>query len=142
VSRQPRAIADVNVLVSAVRTPNGLCGRLLDGAVEGQWQLVVSPLLLDELKDVLARPAFLERLGEETTARFLRGLIAIAELVEDPPGTAPRVTGDPDDDYLVALALTANTDVLISGDHHLTDLTSDSVLIETPRDFLARFSKK
>jgi predicted nucleic acid-binding protein len=32
------------------------------------------------------------------------------------------VTEDPDDDYLVALAVAAQADVFVSGDHHLTEL--------------------
>jgi predicted nucleic acid-binding protein len=54
VTRQPRAVADVNVLVSAARTPNGLCGRLLEAAIAGRWQLVMSMMLFEELEDVIA----------------------------------------------------------------------------------------
>jgi predicted nucleic acid-binding protein len=57
--------------------------------------------------------------------------------VADPPSTAVHMR-DPDDDYLVALALAARVDVLVSGGRHLTDLAGSSVLVQTPRDFLAR----
>jgi predicted nucleic acid-binding protein len=47
------------------------------------------------------------------------------------------VTQDPDDDYLVALAAAAESDVLVSGDHHLTDLKRvGDMRIVTPREFL------
>jgi hypothetical protein len=53
VTDAPRAVVDVNVLVSAARTPNGLCGRLLEAAIDGRWRPVVSMMLFEELEDVL-----------------------------------------------------------------------------------------
>jgi PIN domain len=85
-ARAPRAVADVNVLVSAVRTPNGLCGRLLEAAIDGRWQPVISMMLFEELEDVLARLKFREVLGQETADRFLAGLLAVAEWAPDPEG--------------------------------------------------------
>ena len=82
----PRAVADVNVLVSAARTPNGLCGRLLEAAIDGRWQPVISMALFEELEDVLARPAFRDALGQEAADRFLAGLLAVAEWAPDPEG--------------------------------------------------------
>jgi hypothetical protein len=73
VTSAPRAVADVNVLVSAARTPNGLCGRLLEAAIDGRWQPVVSMALFEELEDVLARPAFRDALGKRRQIAFSRG---------------------------------------------------------------------
>lgn len=55
------------------------------------------------------------------------------------PSPAPH-TPDPDDDYLVALALAAGVDVLISGDTDLTDLPDCGIPVQTPRDFLTQIS--
>lgn len=137
----PRAVVDVNVLVSAARTPNGLCGRLLEAALDGRWQPVISMTLLEELEDVLARPAFKDVLGQEATDRFLADLLLISEWAPD-PGDAPTISSrDPDDDYLLALARSAQVDVLVSGDHDLTDLTDlpdTQPPVETPAQFLQR----
>ncbi len=65
--RPPRAVADTNVLVAAAITPRGLCGRLLDAAIDGRWQLVANPDLteLAEIDPPVLRPAtFLDRLQE------------------------------------------------------------------------------
>jgi uncharacterized protein len=132
--KSPRAVADVNVLVSAARTPSGLCGRLVESAIEGHWRPVVSMMLFEELEDVLARPAFRDVLGKEATDRFLAGLLAVVEWVDDPQAPA-SVTRDPDDDYLLALARTAQVDVLVSGDRDLTDLIGTKPPIETPAQF-------
>ncbi|MGO9320554.1 MAG: PIN domain-containing protein [Solirubrobacteraceae bacterium] len=56
-------MADVNVLVSVARSPNGLCGRLLGAAIDGRRRPVVSVMLVQELEDVLARPRFRDVLG-------------------------------------------------------------------------------
>jgi predicted nucleic acid-binding protein len=50
------------------------------------------------------------------------------------------VTRDPNDDYLVALAVAAQADALISGDRDLTDLQTP-VPILTPRMFLVRLGE-
>ena len=134
----PRAVADVNVLVSAARTPNGLCGRLVEAAIDGRWQPVVSQMLFEELEDVLARPAFRDRIGQEAIDRFLAGLLAIAEWADDPRGPRHVLTRDPDDDYLLALAHAADVDVLVSGDRDLTDLAGTQPPIETPAQFSQR----
>jgi putative PIN family toxin of toxin-antitoxin system len=128
------------VLVSAVRTPNGVCGRLLEAAIEDRWKPVVSKLLFEELEDVLDRPAFSDVLGRETIDRFLAGLLAIVEWADDPDETAAGATRDPDDDYLIALARSAQVDVLVSGDRDLTDLHDMEPPIETPTTFAERLT--
>lgn len=139
-SEPPRAVADTNVLIAAAIKPNGTCRELLDAAVELQWRPVLSPQLLSELETVMRRAKFRSKLTEEAIRDFIAGLVDISEVVADPPSTAIH-TLDPDDDYLVALALAARVDVLVSGDRHLTDLAGSSVLVQTPRDFLARVSE-
>jgi putative PIN family toxin of toxin-antitoxin system len=138
VRRALRAVADVNVLVSAARTPNGLCGPLLQAAIDGRWQPVVSMMLFEELEDVLARPKFRDVLGQETADRFLAGLLTVAEWAPDPERAPLVSTRDPDDDYLLALARSAKADLLVSGDRDLTDLPDTQPPIETPAQFSQR----
>jgi putative PIN family toxin of toxin-antitoxin system len=136
----PRAVADVNVLVSAARTPNGLCGALLQAAVDGRWRPVISMMLFEELEEVLDRPAFKDVLGQEAIDRFLADLLLIAEWAPDPQDAPSGSTRDPDDEYLLALASSADVDVLVSGDRDLTDLTDTTPPIETPTQFFQRIS--
>jgi putative PIN family toxin of toxin-antitoxin system len=136
VSNPLRAVPDSNVFVAAAIKPTGLCRQLLDAAIAREWQPVVSPLLLSELEDVLRRPKFSARLPDEAVQQFIAAIVAISEIAADPSPATTR-SRDPKDDYLLDLAIAANVDVLISGDHDLTDLTDPGVLIQTPRDFLA-----
>lgn len=95
-------------------------------------------MLFEELEDVLARPAFKGVLGQEAVDRFLTGLLAVAEWADDPQDAAAISTRDPDDDYLLALANSAQVDVLVSGDRDLTDLIGTEPPIETPAQFSQR----
>jgi putative PIN family toxin of toxin-antitoxin system len=97
-----------------------------------------SVTLLQELEDVLARPKFRDVLGQETTDRFLTRLLSISEWAQDPQGRLAALTRDPDDDYLLALARSANVDVLVSGDRDLTDTEPP---IETPTQFSQRLAE-
>jgi putative PIN family toxin of toxin-antitoxin system len=141
VTAELRAVADVNVLDSAARSPNGLCGRLLDAATAGCWRPVVSVLLFQELEEVLARPKFRDVLGQATTDRFLADLLSIAEWAQDQTAATTTVNRDPDDEYLLALARSAKVDVLVSGDRDLTDLPKTKPPVETPAQFSRRLAE-
>ena len=50
---------------------------------------------------------------------------------------------DPDDDKFIESALIGHADVIVSGDHHLLDLSAvEGVPILTPRQFLQRLSNE
>lgn len=53
-----RIVADTNVLVSALLAPAGGPGALLAAIDAGEATLVLSPHLVSELEDVLARDRF------------------------------------------------------------------------------------
>lgn len=132
-----RAVADTNVLVSAVLAPAGVCGRLVTAAAAGEWVLVVSPSLLEELMAVLSRPKFSFVPGGQVV-RFVAAITRVAQVVPDAQQPWPKVSPDPDDDYLVALARDAAVDALVSGDSDLTGLANLIPPVQTPATFLAR----
>lgn len=137
----PRAVPDPNVLVAAAIAPRGICGRLLDAAIDGRWKPVVSPQLMAELDEVLARRKFRNWLTLEDARQITRELHELSDIVPDPdpPLPAARRCADPDDEYLLTLASAApNLAALISGDHHLTALTDLDPPVITPAAFLAR----
>ncbi|MGI8948744.1 MAG: putative toxin-antitoxin system toxin component, PIN family [Ornithinimicrobium sp.] len=135
-----RAVADTNVLVAAAITARGVCGRLLTAAIDGRWTLVVSPLLAAELETVLGRDKFRSWLSHDDARRFVADVRILADVVPDPPATAHRVTADPDDEFLVALAAGADVVALVSGDPHLTEVVQLDPPVLTSADFLASLS--
>ncbi|MGH8887428.1 MAG: putative toxin-antitoxin system toxin component, PIN family [Egibacteraceae bacterium] len=90
----PRAVVDPGVFVSALLAPHGTAGKLLDALFRGQWQLVASPLLFEELTDVLLRERFHRYFDATQVYEFIAQLITVAVLVEDPI-ERPKVTQDP-----------------------------------------------
>jgi putative PIN family toxin of toxin-antitoxin system len=102
--------------------------------LEGRFDLIVSPLLLEELERALAYPKLAERINAEETAALIDWLRREAILVEDPVEHPTSRSEDPRDDYLLVLA-EAERAVLVSGDRHLLALTHELPVL-TAREFL------
>jgi len=90
---------------------------------------------LNELTCVLLRTKFRRYASPAEVHQLVAELSAIAIMADDPPDP-PSVTRDPGDDYLVALAVGAGADALVSGDRDLTDLTGAGVTVLTPRGLI------
>lgn len=117
-----RVVIDTNVLVSGLLW-RGPPHALLEHARNGLVSVVTSPALLTELDEVLGRAKFevvLARI-ETSRERVLAELRQLAEVLE-PPALAKPVCRDPDDDVVLALALAARADVIVSGDADLLAL--------------------
>lgn len=114
-------VVDPGVIVSAALSEHGAPAQLLRAWDSGAFELVISPLLLQELRKVLARPHIARRVPPDRARALVRAPRAEAIEVSD-PAERPPVSRDPKDDYLVALARAAGTDVIISGDRHLLEL--------------------
>jgi uncharacterized protein len=131
----PRVVLDVNVFVSAYLSPRGTTAQILARWTEGDYELIVSPLLLAELERVLRRPKFSRWIEPAHITALVGALEEAATLLPDPPAE-PGLTADPGDDYLVALARAAGADCIVSGDAHLTELVDARPPVLTPRAFL------
>jgi len=133
----PRVVVDPGVFVSALIAPKGTPAQLLDLLLEQRFELVVSPRLLAELTGVLLRDRFRRYVTAAEVRELVADLAAVATVIRDPPDPV-AITRDPHDDYLVALAVAAQADALVSGDRDLTDLQDSPVSVLTPRTFLDR----
>jgi len=130
-----RALLDVNVLIAGLLSRTGSPARLLGKWLEGEFELVISDLLLDELEKTLARPKLRRLLDDDEISAFLELLRGgLADWVED-PGEPPSIKSrDPKDDYLIAVARAAQA-TLVTGDADLLEL-SGSIPVMSPRAFL------
>lgn len=134
-----RAVIDTNVLVSAfIGNRESAPGRVVQLCREGRLTLVASPQLIAELEGVLARPKFHRWSQGARGSAYATGLAAIAEMHTDPERPS-AVTADPKDDYLVALAVAADADLLTSGDRHLLDAQLD-IEVLAPAQLLERLT--
>ena len=130
-----RAVLDANVLISAILSPQGAPARLLLAWQAGAFDLVVSPLLLAEVRRALTYPKLERRIPPADADAFVDWLGRSAELADDPGGPPPVRSEDPGDGYLVALAA-AERALLVSGDVHLTSLAS-RMPVRTPAVFIS-----
>lgn len=130
-----RAVLDPGVLVSALITPTGTPAKLLSVSRGGSFELIVSPLLLKELKLVLLREKFRRYVDLEAVDQYLELLSRDAAMAADPADPPPIRCEDPDDDYLIALAHSCSA-ALVAGDGHLLKLAGE-IPVFTPSEFLA-----
>lgn len=128
------------MLVSAA-IAGGPPRRVLALAERGRIELVVPDLVEVELIDVLRdkrgwRPARLEAFQAQ-----LAGAVADTPAA---PDRAEALTGDPDDDRILACAVKNRVDVLVSGNkRHLLPLgSSQGVRILTPQALLAELRRR
>ncbi|MHB8763739.1 MAG: putative toxin-antitoxin system toxin component, PIN family [Deferrisomatales bacterium] len=131
-----RLVLDTNVLISVFQW-RGPPFETLRKALRGEFQLLTSPALLEELDRVLRYPKF--RAAENARSRFLLSITEAAELVH-PEIRLSVVVDDPDDDRVLECAIAGAADFIVGGDPHLRDLKSfREIPVLSPADFLARF---
>ena len=116
-----RAVLDTSVLVAAFLHPAGVNGRVLALAGE-RYELCLSTSILAEVRKVLSYPR-LRRYGysKEEVEEFLRALREAAFLVRRWP-KIQVIQEDPADDQVLACALAAKADYIVSKDEHLQKL--------------------
>jgi uncharacterized protein len=129
-----RAILDPNVIISALLSRGGTPAKVLRAWLEGRFDLIVSPLLLEELERALAYPKLAERIRADEASGLIDWLRREAILVDDPAEPPTSRSEDPVDDYLLVLAEEERA-VLVSGDRHLLALTEELPVL-TVREFL------
>ena len=119
-----RAVADTNTVVSGLLY-RGRERALLEAARAQRFALYTSVVLLAELADVLPRAKFATRIAaaDMSVARIVRRYARLATRIV-PAQIGPSVPGDPDDDAVLACALAARADLIVSGDKRLRNLKS------------------
>jgi len=136
-----RVVADTNIVVSGLLW-RGNPRRILDAARDGIIELFTSPVLLEELEEVLSRGRFATRLeaAQVTAHELVLGYAALATVVEA-ASIEPVILTDPDDDAVLACALATQCEVITSGDSHLLDLKQyKEVRILTASELLVELS--
>lgn len=116
-----RLVLDASVLISAaVARPGTPTALLMDAVEDGRVEMVACERLIGEVRRGLEGSYFRERLPAEDREAVLTALERIA-LMHDDPASPPAVLRDPDDDYLLALALDVDAEAIVTGDRDLLD---------------------
>ncbi|WP_169801674.1 putative toxin-antitoxin system toxin component, PIN family [Millisia brevis] len=124
-------LVDTNVVISALLFPSSTPGAVVAEVLTGH-RMVVTRWIIDELYEVVGRkrPDLVAAL--ET---FLSH--CDYELAEPgPAGHHDTTIADKDDQPILDAALTANADVIVTGDKHFLSLDLSRPRILTPRAYL------
>jgi putative PIN family toxin of toxin-antitoxin system len=122
-----KAVLDTTVLVSAFLNPNpgGAAFELLRFAKERRFELYVSGDILKEVANALTsheRMRRLYRYSNSSVVEFCQELGEFATLVRKVPEVHGIVARDPNDDMIVACALAASADYIVTRDKDLLSL--------------------
>lgn len=145
-SQPPRVLLDTNVLITFLldRERKSPATPIVEAALVGEYHVLISDELVHELATRVERKPYLaQRIASANVAALTRGLFAIGERIDLSAVTIYRVVRDPEDDYLIALAVAGNADILVTGARDLlaiADLTPFRIL--TLRTFAELFDNQ
>ena len=137
-----RLVLDTNVVVAGLLW-HGAPRRLIDLVIDNESvTLYSSPVLIGELANTLGYAKFAKRIAqfETSIAALVAQYEALVTLVS--PAHTPRVVlDDPDDDHVIACAIAANAQWIVSGDKHLLAVESyQDISIVTPAEALNKLA--
>jgi putative PIN family toxin of toxin-antitoxin system len=131
-------VLDANALASmAVARAGGTLAAILEAWRLRGFDVALSDHIFGELQRALADPYFAARLSAQDVAEYLAFIRATATFTRVAV-TVQGVATHPEDDIVLATALSAGADYLVTGDKKLQDLGSyQGVIIVSPGAFLA-----
>lgn len=137
-----RLVVDTNVVISALLW-GGVPRQLLDAIHQGRASAFASSELIREFREVLARERFaatIARFGK-TPQSLAESYTGVAILIEPAPLSQLGTLRDPKDALVLACAVGAQADAIVSGDIDLGVLKSFlDIPILTPAQCLERMT--
>ncbi|HRQ40866.1 MAG TPA: putative toxin-antitoxin system toxin component, PIN family [Chloroflexota bacterium] len=132
-----RAVVDTNVIVRALIMPQGTVGPVLLRLRQGDYTLLYSDSLLEELADVLNRPRIRDkyRLTNNDIQTVLSLILLRGQAVT--PDQTITICRDPKDNKFLEVAVAGRADVIVTGDDDLLVLhLFAGIPIVSPSTFL------
>ena len=141
------AVLDANIIASGIlgfRNPDSIPGTLLRLWRKGIFTLVTSEHIRSEVKNLLHKPYFIKHLSAQEISRvqaLLRFQAKQVFITEE----LGNVTTSPEDDLVIAAAVSGKADYLVTGDLPLLRTVGKSykgVKLMSPIDFLEVLKKQ
>jgi len=139
-----RLVLDTNTIVSGLLWKGPPHAVLMAARERNDISLYSSPRLLAELANVLARKKLSTAVVASTRSPevLLQRYLQVARVVV-PAVIAPVIRTDPDDDHVLACALAAKADLIVSGDSHLLNLkTYQGIPVVNAAEALTRLPQR
>lgn len=130
-----RVVLDANVLASAFLS-HAAPGKIITVLSRGAFELFLSRHILNSLDVAWSKPYFRKRITRVKMRESADWLIEVAETVKPATGIH-GVAEDEEDDLVLATAVAAEADFLVTGDKYLLRIGEfHDIRIVSPRDFL------
>lgn len=130
-------VLDTNVLISGFLW-KGVPSTILDAGRMGAFNICLTPLMLQELEEVLSYSRLQSPLL--TAGKLPQDIIESLELsciIKSDIAIPTVIKDDPTDDIILGAAISHHADFIVSGDHHLLKLKMfQGIPILSPRQFL------
>lgn len=133
------ATLDTNLLASGlIASEGGTIASIVAMWRAGQFEVALSQHIYDELVGALTQPYFTSRVPADAIARYLTFVMehaAFSSITVQVVGVATH----PEDDLVLATALSAGAEYLVTGDIRFRNRVPDyqSVRLVSPAEFLA-----
>ena len=129
-----RVVVDTNTYISAMLFPGSTPSRAID-LVDRAGTMLVSPELIQELKEVARRSKFDKYVAKLKRLKFVANVVQRAELFE--PTEIINECRDPKDNKFLELAVSGNASHIITGDADLLVMNPfRGIMIVSPQEFL------
>lgn len=133
-----KVVIDTNQFISSVINKHGPSANLLEAWRKYHFTLVLSEKILLEIRRVFSYPRISQkyRLNENDINALVDFLEHEAVVLSD-LGKIDVIKDDPEDNEILACALEAGADYIVSGDKHLLNLKNyQGITIVTVQEFL------
>jgi putative PIN family toxin of toxin-antitoxin system len=129
-----KIVLDSNVIVSAFAS-RGLCASLFEVLIVRE-KIIISEHILSEVSRILKKKVKLPEKNINEIIDFLR----VTAEIKDYEKMTQCVSRDKDDDEIIALAVSSNSKIIITGDKDLLVLKKyKNIRILSPKDFWLLF---
>lgn len=135
-----RIVADTNILVSAILSPDGAAREVLRRCLTGRYRPLVGNALFLEYEDVLSREKLFAEapVGPEDREALLDAFLGACQWIDIAFLWRPNLP-DEADNHLVELAVAGNAEAIVT--HNTRDVAAgelvfDGIRVLTPGDLL------
>jgi putative PIN family toxin of toxin-antitoxin system len=135
----PAVTADANLLASGALQlhPDAAPAQFVNAWRSGRFSLVLSDHLLTEVSNSLAKRYFVQRLGDNERTAFRR-LLEREATITPITVTVSGIATHPEDDLVLATALSGGAQFVVTGDHKLVRLKAyQGLILMSVHEFLA-----
>lgn len=132
-----KVVFDTNILIAAFLT-EGLCSALLIRARKHDFDLILSDEILREFKGILTKKL---KISSSDIFEITDIITEAASEILHKVSSTPRVCRDPNDDMIIACAVDAEANYIVTGDQDLLTLKKfKKITILNPRNFETLFT--